>query len=88
VIGSNTLSGWTPRRGPAEGGQKPPGVAEVGQAAGAERHVDVAARHGNDPGEHAPARLVDGARTILWGTMKLLSATVIASPFPWPEGLL
>ncbi|HJX16490.1 MAG TPA: hypothetical protein VJ386_12205 [Candidatus Deferrimicrobiaceae bacterium] len=50
--------------------------------------MDVAARHGNDPGEHAPARLVDGARTILWGTMKLLSATVIASPFPWPEGLL
>src|SRR3990172_12803887 len=48
--------------------------------------MDVAARHGDDPGEHAAARLVDGARNILFGTMKLPSATVIAGPFPWMEG--
>jgi len=50
--------------------------------------MDVAARDGDDPGEHAAARLVDGARTILCSAMKLPSATVIAGPFPRVKGLL
>jgi hypothetical protein len=59
---ARTLRYSRTRRGPAEGGQKPPGVVEVGEKAGAERRMDVAARHGDYPREHAAARLVDSAR--------------------------
>src|SRR4030067_805531 len=52
--------GKTKPRG--EGGQEPPGVVEGGEEAGAERGMDVAARHGDYPCEHAAARLVDGPR--------------------------
>src|SRR4030067_1153062 len=44
----------TPGRAPAEGGQEPPGVVEVGKEAGAKRGMDVAARHGGDPREQQP----------------------------------
>ena len=44
-----------PRGGLAEGGQEPPGVVEVGQAAGAERGMDVAARDGDDPSKQTGA---------------------------------
>jgi len=54
-------------------------VVEVGQAAGAERGMDVAARHGDDPGEHAAARLVDGARV---GPPARRELELAGDPFP------
>src|SRR4030067_794849 len=47
--------GSHPRGRLAEGGQEPPGVVEVGQAAGAERGMDVAARDGDDPSKQTGA---------------------------------
>src|SRR3990170_1185230 len=46
---------------------------------GAERGMDVAARHGDDPGEHAAARLVDGARV---GPPARRELELAGDPFP------
>src|SRR4030065_535207 len=71
-----------PRRGAAGGGQEPPGVVEVGEEAGAERGMDVAARHGDYPCEHAAARLVDGPRV---GPPARREPELAGEPFPSPR---